>query len=788
MTLRRSAALLGVVALLAGGPAAAARRTKKKPPVTKAQKADLLAAGDTAVLLGDLGGAETAYRAALEAAPGLTIAAVRLAWVIGQRGDVAGAILALTPVTDKKGAPPEAWEILAELEAKRSGWAAATAAWEHYLALVPGDLDAQLALARTLRAQADAGDAAARPKAQTRFEAILADARVDDGVRAQAEEELFALKYGPAGATFREAKSALAAGDAKGAVSRLEKVVAAVPALEEAQWLLGVAYASPDVGRRGDALKAWRKAPKVERAQVALGAALHEDGDLAGAEAALRAAIALDGKSQEAWFRLGSVLAEKGGAADAQAAWRTTRELAPGSELGQWANTKLGTMTGQMLGAFKEGQILDPATEATLGQKASEAFIAQFGVYEDPRLEERIQKIWEHLVAASDRPELPTSVTLLDWGVVNAFTIHGGRVFVCRGLIDVVRTRMGDKDEVYAAILAHELAHAVLRHVPENMKVLQAVLNDPNASAGLGRGLATVAVGMTRASEHEADQYGALYLYRAGFDVRTMIELHRDFARYLGEVPPGMDHPPFAEREARVRDFLIELRGRVREFSRAVEALRVGANADAARRLEVFLAVLPRTAAGHLNLGLARHRQALERLGADAKWKRATDLDPDARVKAIELRSGAPAPAVDPRIDRQRLREAAAAYRTALRLDPGYVMARVDYAALLLDLGQNKEARALLETAVKHGPRNALAWTNLAIARWLDKDLKGTKEAFDRATSIDPKLADPWFNQAVMMTDAGDRKAAAKAWDEYLTRDSTSGWAKAARARKASGK
>jgi predicted Zn-dependent protease len=42
--------------------------------------------------------------------------------------------------------------------------------------------------------------------------------------------------------------------------------------------------------------------------------------------------------------------------------------------------------------------------------------------------------------------------------VVNAFTIYGGRVFLCKGLIDVIRTRMGDKDEYYAAILGHELA------------------------------------------------------------------------------------------------------------------------------------------------------------------------------------------------------------------------------------------------------------------------------------------------------------------------------------------
>ena len=67
---------------------------------------------------------------------------------------------------------------------------------------------------------------------------------------------------------------------------------------------------------------------------------------------------------------------------------------------------------------------------------------------------------------------------------------------------------------------------------------------------------------------------------------------------------------------------------------------------------------------------------------------------------------------LDPRVDRARLREAAAEYKTALRLDPHYSLARVNYGAVLLDLGKLADAKKVLETATKRTPKLAGAWNN----------------------------------------------------------------------------
>jgi predicted Zn-dependent protease len=756
------------------------------PLLASAGKGDLrLKDGDAAVLLGDLDAAEKAYRDAHAAEPGNVTASVRLAYVLGHNGKEAEGVKLLEDLVAGKKAPPEAHQILGTLLVKRREWKRAAEAFEAYLAVEKDDLQTRLELARVWRVLAEEGDAAAKTKAIAEYERVMKDAGDDDATRRQAQEEIFGVKYGESGRAFRDGKQAFVSGDYRAAVTKLELVVGKHPEIEEAQYLLGMAYVSPDVGRRADAMKAWDKAPTVKEAQLQLGGAFHDDGNLAAAETKLKKALELDKSYQEAWFRLGSVYAEKGSYDDAVSAWRKAAQIDPRSETGKWAQTKISMVAGTGGGAFQEGQVVDPASETAMGQKIADAYISRFGLVEDPRLEARIEKIWGKLVAATDRGDIPYKIYVLNWDVVNAFTIYGGRVFLCKGLVDVIRTRMGDKDEYYAAILGHELAHATLRHLPEGIKLAQTVLNDPSRSGELDRSLAGVATGMTRNSEYEADQYGALYMYRAGYNPRYAMSLHAEFRKAVGEIPPGMDHPPFAEREARVKDFLIDLRGRTREFDLGVKALAEQDYDEAARRFEVFLSILPRSAPGHLNLALARHRQAMARLGADQKWKRTTDLDPDSRAQAIQLHSAAGPEKLDPRVDRARLREAAAEYRMALKIDPAYALARVNYGAVLLDLGKVPDARKLLEAAVKKTPKLAGAWNNLGVAYLLGKDVKKALAAFETAVKLDAKLADPWFNLGGLHVDGGDIEKALAAYDEYTKRDSGTGWAKAVRARKA---
>lgn len=779
-------AILALALALALGPAASRRADGDAKGRAKAEQ--LVKDGDAQLLLGDHEAARGLYEQAIAADPGYGLASVRLAYVEHKLGRGEKAVKILEELTASGKAPPDAWQMLGAIQVERREWRRAAAAYEQYLKLEPKDHRTRLEYARVWRALAGDGDASAKARALAEYDRVMREAKGDPALRHVAQEEMLAVKYGDAGRSYMEGRLAYANGDYRRAVVKLEKLTTEHPEIEEAHYLLGMAYITPEINRRADALKSWERAPTIKEAWLHLGLAARDDGDLPRAEQKLKKAVELDREYQEAWYHLGQLYAEQADYDRAVKAWEQAHRIDPDSEIGKWAATKYSMASGQgaTIGVFQEGQIVDPASEMAIGQKFEQMAIEYFGgLVDDPKLVARMDRIWAKLVAVSDRGDLTYKLFIVNSPDINAFAAPGGRIFLTRGMIDAIKTRMGDRDEYFAAVLGHELAHATLRHVPERWKYVQTVLNDPNAArTDLDEALRSVMTGMGRQAEYEADQFGALYMYRAGYNPRFAVDLHVQMARILGEIPPGLSHPPFADRAARIKDLLIELRGRLREFERGNEAFRKGDYRAAARHYEIFLAVLPRNAPAHMNLALAKHRQALARLGTDQKFKRATDIDPDSRAAPIELHSSGGAKP-DPRIDQQLMREAAAEYKTALRLDPNYALARVNYGALLLDMGQVKPATQLLEAAVKREPRHAMAWNNLGIAYAMGKNPKKAEEALEKATTLDAKLPDAWFNLAIVYAEAGDTTRAMAALDTYAQLDPDSGWARKARAKKA---
>src|SRR5207302_9100791 len=81
------------------------------------------------------------------------------------------------------------------------------------------------------------------------------------------------------------------------------------------------------------------------------------------------------------------------------------------------------------------------------------------GAYDDPKLEALIGKTVDRLVAASDRPDQPYKVTILNSGAVNAFALPTGQLYVTRGLIALA----SDTSEL-SSVLSHEMAHVLEKH------------------------------------------------------------------------------------------------------------------------------------------------------------------------------------------------------------------------------------------------------------------------------------------------------------------------------------
>jgi predicted Zn-dependent protease len=145
------------------------------------------------------------------------------------------------------------------------------------------------------------------------------------------------------------------------------------------------------------------------------------------------------------------------------------------------------------------------------------------GVYNDPRMQTVIEQMVEHLVAASERPDLHYRVTMLNSQSINAFALPNGQLYVTRGLIALAN----DESEL-ASVIAHEMGHVIARHaaIREEQarladlrsRVFTDVVSDPEEGAlALAKSKLALA-SFSRAQELEADAIGIGIASRAGYD------------------------------------------------------------------------------------------------------------------------------------------------------------------------------------------------------------------------------------------------------------------------------
>jgi predicted Zn-dependent protease len=743
--------------LVVAWPAFAAPQHKSP----KKEAAEEEARGDAWTVGGNCEEAVKAYRRALEL-DGKSQVKIRLAHCLAQTNQRAEAEQILGALGDDKAALLER----ADIAMAAKDFKAAAALYEKL-----GDR------ASLLEALAAGGE---RERALKLCAALKKDPTADGPLRRRAEELEGQLKYGESAADMVTAQEKLAKGDARGSVSILEKVVLLHPDLEEAQYLLGLGYQQLD--KRAEAKKALKLAPHVKEALLALGVDAYEGGDLDESAKLLAAATALDGAYQAAFYQLGLVLKEKGDSAGAQQAWMRATMIDPKSELGRWASTKLQVLSGEVH-ALAEGQVIDSSSEIAIGQRLGEQVAQRFGQVKDDALDARLNGILHKLAVVADRPEreLRYRVVLVDVPMINALTLPGGTILVFSGLIDLIKNRLGDKDDAWAAVLGHECAHAALRHGMGMIQVASSLAEGKAFNSGPME-LMSLLNTVSRAHEFEADQFGTLYAYRAGFNPAASLSLHAAMLQAMGEVPRGMTHPQHAERIARMRDYLLDLRSKVHGFDLATRALKDGDYPQAASRLEVFLGVFPDSLSARSNLGVALHRQALAALPPSSNFRRTTDVDPDSRAKKIELRAAAPeVGGLKPKADERLLRDAVNEYRATLAIDPRYTHAQVNLGAALDDLKDRRGARATLEAAVRTAPQSKEAWNNLGAVAAGTGDTARALEALKKAVDLDGSYQDAWFNLGLTYEQAGKPKDAAAAWDKFLSLDGKSGWAVVAR-------
>lgn len=220
------------------------------------------------------------------------------------------------------------------------------------------------------------------------------------------------------------------------------------------------------------------------------------------------------------------------------------------------------------------GAIITEKREIEIGKAVAQEVLKEFSAYDDPALNEYVNRIGQSVARLSDRSNIPYQFTVLDHPVVNAFAAPGGFVFVTRGLLSAVKN-----EAQLAAILGHEIAHVVERHAMKRLQAQAATLLAQIAGAVKGMGgremsatqdMATlIFLGYDREAEYHADALGVKYAYAAGYEPGEMLsffETLKGEQESMGIGQPSSaqeliwDHPPTAKRKENTRQAIENLK------------------------------------------------------------------------------------------------------------------------------------------------------------------------------------------------------------------------------------
>jgi predicted Zn-dependent protease len=164
-----------------------------------------------------------------------------------------------------------------------------------------------------------------------------------------------------------------------------------------------------------------------------------------------------------------------------------------------------------------------------------------------------------------DAPKWTWETNVISSPQVNAWCMPGGKMAVYSGLIEKLKVT----DDELAAVMGHEIAHALREHGREraSQAYAQAIgLSVVGAALGLGGNTMQVAQIVTdvtfnlpnsREHEIEADRIGVELAARAGYDPRAAVSLWQKMGQVGGSAPPQFlsTHPAPQNRQKDLADY-----------------------------------------------------------------------------------------------------------------------------------------------------------------------------------------------------------------------------------------
>jgi predicted Zn-dependent protease len=196
--------------------------------------------------------------------------------------------------------------------------------------------------------------------------------------------------------------------------------------------------------------------------------------------------------------------------------------------------------------------LLPEGAEIQLGIDAYRQILARARLSTDPLATAQVERVGHRIAAATGRRDYRWEFRVIEDRQANAFALPGGKVAVYTGILPIARDDAG-----LAAVLGHEVAHAIARHGGERLsqgllvqtglaatqaalargdpRTVQAVLALLGAGASVG-----LLLPWSRQQESEADHIGLILMAKAGYHPAAA----RDFWGRMLEAGRGRERPP----------------------------------------------------------------------------------------------------------------------------------------------------------------------------------------------------------------------------------------------------
>jgi predicted Zn-dependent protease len=234
----------------------------------------------------------------------------------------------------------------------------------------------------------------------------------------------------------------------------------------------------------------------------------------------------------------------------------------------------LGAVACQTVPLTNRSQLLliPEGTELQMGLSSYQEILKKARVSNDPALNAQVTRVGTRIAEATGRTDYHWEFRVLEDKQANAFCLPGGKVAVYTGILPITRDDAG-----LAAVLGHEVSHAIARHGGERISQQLAVQGGLMATqlalarrdagttqwvaAALGAG-ATVGLLLpwSRQQESEADHLGLIYMARAGYHPQAARDLWVRMASQGGARQPEFlsTHPLPQTRIAQIEAWLPE--------------------------------------------------------------------------------------------------------------------------------------------------------------------------------------------------------------------------------------